>query len=367
MRYWMLWALALPAFENASSEVLCVTNSAELEAALGVVGSNGQSDEIRLRIGQYVAPENGFQASLSDNLPLTLTGGWLPAVLNDCARPDGAAVETELIGDGLSTVLSVSPGTSADVHVARLHIRNGSNQVRGAGLSIGGPAGYVGDVLIEQNIFSQNIGGSFSGGLFVVCDGGDCEVTNNLFYENQSANGAFAALELVSNAPGQTYFTNNTIVANAQLVTGSGTAIFTGSGDKLIANNLFWGNQGQDISLVTSGNSIVVFVANNFESYSAPPALDGGGNLSVNPQFLLPLSQGVFPPTAYRLRLTSPLIDAGTLPAPGESWRVGDVDVLGFDRVNGLSVDIGAFENNARLFVDGFELGISSLNVGWRS
>ncbi len=68
-------------------------------------------------------------------------------------------------------------------------------------------------------------------------------------------------------------------------------------------------------------------------SYScALPLPDGTGNIGVSPRFV---ADG-----DYRLQADSPCLDAGAV----RSWMVGDLDVAGAPRVQGASVDIGAYE-----------------------
>lgn len=335
------------------ADVFCVNDSLELESALASVGNNGVADEIRIRQGDYPAPPSGFGVTLSDDQGLRISGGWRGAIMNDCAIRDAGALSTRLSGNGQSDVLSISPGVSADVTVSRIHFTDGMSTTRGAGLSVFGAAGFVGDIVVEGNIFSGNVSTASGAGLAIACDGGTCVVRNNLFYANEA--NVFSAFELVGNGPGETFVTNNTVVYNLQIATGSGTVIMTGSADKLIANNLFWGNDAQDIAFVAADNATYLFTSNNFESFAPLPGNDGGGNLSIDPGFLLPPEPITPRPTTFDLSAGSPMVDIGTMPEPSAGWTLGDVDIVIGPRVLDGAVDIGAFEGPGYIFQDGFE------------
>ena len=61
---------------------------------------------------------------------------------------------------------------------------------------------------------------------------------------------------------------------------------------------------------------------------------DGGGNLSAEPMFAAP-ERG-----DYRLRLESPLVDAGI----EQPWMAGGTDLAGNPRVKMGGVDMGCYE-----------------------
>lgn len=95
---------------------------------------------------------------------------------------------------------------------------------------------------------------------------------------------------------------------------------------------------------MNSATGDIAVLNNNLLELSGTPT-SSSGNLDVeDPQFenLLALD--------FRLRDTSPLRDVGSAAQPP-----GAVDFHGLARVNGDGVDIGAFENAAAVFGDGFE------------
>jgi len=155
--------------------------------------------------------------------------------------------------------------------------------------------------------------------------------------------------------------TNNTIIDNT--VTGTnhaGTYISVNDGAQaILANNLFWGNDGAEITLI-GGNDIYLY-NNNIEDneirdFGSPPA-EAENNVSIAPEF----QPGGF---SYELVTGSPLVDAGRLPPQSppptapfkDTWELLANDVRGADRVRGDSVDIGAVESlPGVMFKDRFE------------
>ena len=71
-------------------------------------------------------------------------------------------------------------------------------------------------------------------------------------------------------------------------------------------------------------------------------------NVSVDPLF-------DFPVQGFRPSADSPLIDLGVMPTQNSTWQLLTHDIQGLPRVIGERVDIGAYENQDHIFMDGFE------------
>jgi hypothetical protein len=109
---------------------------------------------------------------------------------------------------------------------------------------------------------------------------------------------------------------------------------------------VFAANTNGDLTLLNFSGSGTELYNNNLISLSGTPPTASSGNIAfANPQFVDLLNDDLRP-TA-----TSPLRNAGTA-----TLALLSVDLAGVARVNDGVVDIGAYENNDRLFSAGFEV-----------
>ena len=178
----------------------------------------------------------------------------------------------------------------------------------------------------------------------------DLRIRNSLFYQNSSLESE-ATVRIVTS--GDVYFTNNTVVSNTSDGPIGGLSIVDFSGTQvLLANNIFWGNDGTDLGV--EDNSTIFMENNNIEDQVGVADVEAN-NLSVDP---------MFEADSYTPRFDSPMVDAGTkppffLPFPvpfDEDWFVGPKDFNFDDREQGASVDIGAIEVFPEIiFRDGYE------------
>jgi hypothetical protein len=196
----------------------------------------------------------------------------------------------------------------------------------------GGGVRLEGGGLVTHCIIANNVG--YHGGGVEFASGG--LVRNSLIYGNSATYGGGMETFHGGNA-------ENCIIAGNTASEGGGV-LFRYTGSTFI-NTIIWSNSAStsrdhnDAGTIWSNSCTPSMVLNN-------------GNITNNPEF-------VNAPTAdYRLRATSPCIDAGTY----LSWMAGAVDLVGAPRVQGSSVDIGPYEYG---FVCGIQ--VSALDVTWAS
>ena len=109
----------------------------------------------------------------------------------------------------------------------------------------------------------------------------------------------------------------------------------------LLANDIFWGNNGGNIAVVFAAMTGVV--NSDFEDLGEVSGTASSGLISLDPQFN---SEG-------GLRDASPLRDAGIDGVP--VFSLGAYDVIGNPREFGNAPDIGAFEIQEFIFANSFE------------
>lgn len=360
---------------DACATTYCVGTAAELTSALAASENGEDRDEIRIRKGQYSAPDGGWHVNVQTR-GISIDGGYEGQA---CQQQTLDASLTVLDGHHAERLLTImgplSWASSAGlISVSGLTIQNGRDStVGGIKISDWGPI-YNGPILVERNIFRNNesttlVRNNSAGGLLAVTDGEnngglDLVVRNNLFVGN-SAVSAPAAM-LASND--RIHVTNNTVVDNK--FTGSAGAAravleawtYTGV---LFANNMFWGN---DISEVAgrydvdadlkdffegepypNGPKVFSLFNNDYQLMHGDP-LKEVASIHADPQFI-DGGQGDF-----RIAATSASVDAGL---DGLGFDLGLTDVVGGSRWNGSHVDIGAYESGAitdEIWADGFDL-----------
>jgi len=350
-------ALLLTHGAVATTQVVCVGSASELTdalAALSTSASNNDADEIRIRTGTYFAPAGGWVGAVTNNHDLSVAGGYVDAA---CTQEALDASLTVLDGNHASGVLTINANAipNSTIHISGLTFQNGNGsspfQSSAGGLKVGDPGPIAGGVvLIERNIFQHNvgvagIGGTEAvGGLLAATDGPNLIVRDNLFFDNSAPNSAAAffysdnAIDVANNT-----FAGNqsTDAAQAQRVI---MDFFTPTGMKL-DNNIFWDNStGAGIADIDVSGSVrhADLRNNDIQAMSGTP-VSSTGALSVAPGFI--------GSTNFRLSASSPLIDAGVSNPNG---GLSGVDLDGAQRVDGATLDLGAYESNY-IFVDGFE------------
>jgi hypothetical protein len=336
---------------GAAAHTFCVGSAAALADALAGLSNttaNTDADEIRIRIGTYLAPAGGWKGAVTSHHDLSIRGGYTDA---GCTQQSLNAALTVLDGHDASGVLEIDTPLlpDSDIEVSGLTFQNGRGgnafESSAGGLKIGDPNPIsAGRILVERNIFRNNTAASngFSqavGGLLAATDGESLVVRGNLFVNNSAPNAPAADLE----SNNEIDVSNNTFIDNTATDTAQPKRVmldyFTFTGLKL-SNNILWGNAtgpgAYDVDLRPTkfaGQAGATLRNNDIEAPTGS-AVAETGTRQVDPHFV---GAG-----NYRLAGSSPLIDAGVGdPAGG----LAAVDLLGDPRVVGAAVDIGAYES----------------------
>lgn len=332
--------------QSGQAATFCANSSNELQFILDAAIANGQHDEVRIRQGVYVTPSGGFEYDSDENFDLTISGGWT-GIGDSCQVQSQSASPflTTLDGSSANRVLTIRAGADSVIEVDRLLFINGSSAI-GAGLAVFPP--WVGDLYLTRSAFLGNT--ATSSGSALLAHGGDFMVIrNNVF----AANTGPAVMDISQSDAYGVHLVNNTVVGNTSATHGGVRLFVFGTSKQLVANNVLWNNDGNDL-WITSNGEFFSF-NNNIEDCSCPHA--GTDNISTDPMFVSGLLS--FTPDEG-----SPLVDAGRspptfvpIPPPFQSaWELGDFDMDGADRLLGAGVDMGAIESFPELlFSNGFE------------
>jgi hypothetical protein len=329
----------------AGAATYCVDTAAELQSALSAAAASSADDVIDIESGTYATTSpQGFRVVLSAPGDLRISGGWSGGCVFQVAG-QRSTIDGELHRPGM--VLLGTQDTAGLLHIDHLsfiHGRSSEAHIAG-GLTANPYLSHGFGVEIESNRFVDNSADdpaeSFGGGLKTDASNG-LLLRDNVFKDNHAAHQAGGAM-LYCDA-GLTAITNNTFTANSAgsgLATDTGGLFLQGTCVTEIVNNILWGNDGLDLSLLTPG---VVVRYNDIAHIGGTEAPGSStANLDVNPQFE---SAGIL-----RLERTSPLIDIGfDEPLSGLSAQAFE----GGPRLVGPHVDFGAYELD-KLFDDGFD------------
>lgn len=353
MRALILVLAFLATVAPSHAAVFCVSTPTAFDNALETAGSNGEDDEIRLTRGTIGPPPAGeayeYSSVPAESFSIEVSGDWRTFFGFACGYqgddPQGSIIDPDNQSWGLRFW---NTADHTDITVRLLTFVNGVrgfSDGRGAGVEIlDVNVDQPGIIKVERNIFLANT--AYSGAGLHISGGLIQQVTNNLFLLNHG--NICGAADLVGGDVGGIYFTNNTVLEN-RVDFDNGEAVYLRS-DALVylANNNFWGNDGDDAVLLTDADVPQILRNNNYQSVFTNGLDDSEGNISFEPHF----EPGLF---NFAPRRDSPLVDAGIEP-PGtvSFWYLTDVDLRGTDRVVGPAVDIGAYEND-RIFGNGFD------------
>ena len=350
----ILLTIALVVVSPATAAEFCVSTNATLQQALMMAGSNGEADTIQIEAGTYTGSSAvAFAYSTSEDSSLSVSGGWYSVPPDQlCVRQVSNPSATTLSGSDARQVLKLTgaSGTSGVLSISNLTISNGFTAQQGAGLFIGGGAGFLGNIVVTRVIMERNASTTFGGGMSLYTEG-IANVRNNMFLLNRCsmANCAFSfTANATDTANTRIFIGSNTVVGNActsGVSCTNGGGRFGGSARALFYNNVFAANVASDISLVDGGGGIDLYY-NNYVTLSGSAPSQLVGNIAyANPGFVDLLNDDLRP------TLDSPLRNAGT-----EDFVLSTLDLSGEARINEGRVDIGAYENSDRIFANGFEL-----------
>jgi hypothetical protein len=207
------------------------------------------------------------------------------------------------------------------------------------------------DLLFSKNIVANNTysGGECYGGGVGIWYGG-ATLTNNLITGNLAKYGAGISIADTTAQAHKTILINNTLTENFADSLGGGMFVELWAENMrenqydtvIIMNNIVWGDQSGD------GKEIFHVRGDMVVSYSdIEGGWDGEGNIDEDPVFV---GSGDYP---FQINDNSLCIDAGNPDATG--LNLPESDLAGEVRIENGRVDMGAYEWNMFVGVEGFE------------
>jgi hypothetical protein len=347
----LLAILALCTSYPAVAAIFCVDNAADLASALQAVDSNGEDNEVYLKVGTYIASiHDGFFAFPGAGHSLTVEGGYsaFGFTAGQCVaqtRGTRDPLRTIIDGAGTNVVVMFTPlsNGNGDISVRSLTLQNGVPLESYSPVFLGSSDnGWAGTLTVEDVIIRGNQNATYD----VISMRSDLGkvVVRNVVVSDNSTDGP-DVLFLKSNYTGSgagIVFNNNTVVRNrASRTDVDGGAYIFGSADADIGNNIFWNNDRA--GLILDGTGQYALTHNDIGTLIGTPASN------TNPFDVAP---GFVGTGDYRLDAQSPLINVGNNSVSGGH---GSYDAQGLARVVGGTVDVGANEWRDVIFADGFD------------
>jgi hypothetical protein len=334
--------LLLPATAHAAD--FCVSNVAQLHAALATAASNGEDDHIKINRGIYRL-DKPLEYVAAENQDLTISGGWTL-----CFGFNGNPALTVIDGGAELPLARIggAAGTHGDIAIRRLTWQNGRNAYRASPLHLGSYLGWGGLLTVENNRFLHNHSDDedVAEVIAIASTEGRLLVRNNLFAGNTNVL-AGSPIMLIVHDDAVAYpgvFTNNTVYGTAAQSRDAVT--LREGGSWYAANNLIWDASGlATLRLSGSGGATTTLAHNDIGALWGTPGVVFG-NRTIDPRFVDAASGD------FRLRDDSPLIDEGLDELPD---GLGSYDAGGRARRVGGAVDIGAHERQERIFFDDFD------------
>jgi len=334
---------------GVSADEICVSTGEELAQALALTSTNGFDNSIHVVAGSIVLPSTAYGYAQTGNHDLDIEGGWTPgctAQSHDAALTvlDGAAA-----GDARMSLFTYAAGNVTVRYLTFAHYSSPSGVLLLEAANNGN-----GDLRIENCLFTSNAA-SASGNIVAALNdtGGSGAVyfLDNAIIDNV-ASGQRSVVLLQGGSGGSTCslcVNNNTVSGNAlgESSPGAVQISYPNSAKTYLANNVLWGNGGTDLNVYGNSNIHPTLFNNDIGTENGTtPASASAGNISSDPQFVSAAHGD------YRLQFDSPVRDAGTNSPPG---TIRSFDVLGTARIDGVAVDMGAYEYHENIFADGFQ------------
>ena len=290
-----------------------------------------------------------YSEKISIPAGVSVLGGFVGTETSADQR-DWASHVTILDGGGGGTVASLSTDVASSTVLDGFTVQNGTYGV----VTGGSGASIVSHNIVRDHSGSWNGQNMIQNAGAVQLKGGFPLLANNLITGNSYTNG-FTGSGVraggVQIAGGTPMLVNNTIVGNSLSAPGAvasgalGAGIWIASGDAILENNIVADNNasadgGGTVGGIskTGGSATLDYncvYGNQGSNYAGVTA--GAHGISQDPQFVDSGSAD------YQLAAGSPCIDAGSNAAPALMSK----DLADQDRVDGASVDMGAYENQS--------------------
>lgn len=358
----VLPVLAALAWMNPSfAAVYCATNATDLQNMLNAAALSADDDEIRLRPGTFgaVGGADGFTYVSASEGALTISGNWFgsQALPNACVEQKDIQNVTWVSGNGQRRALTVSMQSMAPgvLRIEKVTFENGLSALSTFGGCVSIASAY-GTVQLEQNIFSNCVAPLGDGGGLML-QAKAATLRGNIFHFNAARRGGAAYIE---GRGGALVINNNTIADNLAegLAGASGGLQFSKSGldgastAVWASNNIIWGNAAgtdrYDIDVTGLSANAAVLRYNHLGAIKGTPAPSSSNTTTGDPSFVS--SRREFWSDYATTGVSVARNSGNNSPAGG----LTTVDINGHKRVQGSTVDRGAFEVD-ELFGNGFD------------
>jgi predicted outer membrane repeat protein len=258
----------------------------------------------------------------------SLTPNYVIDGLRDFKLLGSGPAQTTIRGDHSFSLIRVQNGASGLIKGFTIEHGGHISHSEGGGIQVIGRPNPV--TLSVQNVVLQD-NEAVNGGAISAEGRVSLSVRNVIIANNRGSNGAGGVLLEGANGDVTARFRNTTITANAASFHAGGVVVDNVARLTLI-NSIVWNNSLSEVAQFSGARVSVSF------SDVGERLFPGPGNLSANPRFHDPASRD------YRLRPSSPAIDAGT------NINAPLTDIRGLRRPvdgngDGIAVtDMGAFE-----------------------
>lgn len=289
----------------AQAATFCVSNEAELQAALTTAAGNGEDDTIKIVQGTY---DGNFIYDSYEANSLTVEGGYT----EECTSRTIDPANTVLDGGNLDMVLALVSNGAAGFSIEGLTLKNGktSTSEHGGGLH----AETEGNVNLTSNVFANNAacysmsngGGAYlcirgngsvtllnngftnneayrtGGGIYILLLGNSIVTVNNNKVSNNSASGFIGGGGVYIHGDNEVVvsMTNNTFIDNVASYSESrGGGACIGCDSVTLTDNSFNGNTASGGAGICVSGAIVTLTNNIFTNNIA---LSNGGGAWVH-------------------------------------------------------------------------------------
>lgn len=304
------------------------------------------------------APSTGAAKIIVQDIRLSLT---LRVVLS---TGSGHSVTIQRVDIGRDFAsprgMSVQTSVPASIAIENSIIRSDQEDEREVlGLFAENPIGLVRFSIVGNRITAQGDTESNSGIDLALEGAGSvrADIYNNVIWDVATCNcGAASGISIVPDPQfnADVNIVGNTIDNSTTNAIQQRNGLTTGRLSLDVYNNIFSRNGSSPIRLDSGNPGTLIFRAgfNDYFANGAPNNLDGQsagpGNLNLNPLYLNQTGK------VFRLRPNSPLINKGLTCSAG---GIANPDAAGRHRLNGPTVDIGAYETGAALITGAVRVG----------
>lgn len=324
-----------------------------------MINASSPGDEVWVGAGLY-QPLPGTSFVMKEGVKIY--GGFPDTGTPTKAQRDWIVNATVLSGNGNSVVRNIDNALTSAALLDGFTIRNGStehlgggifndksspalanliiqsnNAVLGGGMANRGAAPSITNVIIRGNTTIKDIGG-FGGGIY---NGNANPVLTNVVI---TGNYAFTGSAIYNNSSSPV-ITNATVSGNYdQLYNGAGCIYNVSYSNLVLRNSVVWNNLRGIILDSGSSSDITYSLVQGQGANEYRNNMDG----NTNPLFGEPENPGLSVGGNYTLKTESPLSNKGNNAcfSNGQTPDLSAIitDMVGTRRIQGLSVDIGAYE-----------------------